>query len=164
MEDNKKAGRPTVSDKSVRVQLYLKKSIAYRWPPERIKETIEQVEESGILQPALLISQPSKPSLIQTKPQQTAPPLNKLAIARAALLGAEAKTGLSTPTELSEPIIRPFDTPGMDAKMIELWYKVDNLHDSRKALAHRFISLMQEEQCNVQGISKQLQQWQVQCA
>jgi hypothetical protein len=158
MDNKQKQGRPTVSDKAVRVQLYLKKSVAHRWPPERIKETIEQIEDDGVLQPSKTILQPVQ----ITKATTTAPPIDKMAIARAALLGAEAKVGLSEPTPLNAPTVRPFDTPELDAKMLELWYKIDKLGD-RRALVHRFIELLQQEQCNTQAISTTLYTWQTQC-
>ena len=42
--ESKGAGRPKVTDKVVDVRLCLKKSIAYRWPNERIKSMIEEIE------------------------------------------------------------------------------------------------------------------------
>jgi hypothetical protein len=154
--NTKKGGAPCKADKVIRVAIYLRKSVAFRWPRAKIEELIDSAENSAQVLPH------TKPIATPTKAAATAPPVDKMAIARAALLGAEAKTGLSEATPLNAPTVRPFDTPELDAKMLELWYKIDKLGD-RRALVHRFIELLQQEQCNTQAISTTLYTWQTQC-
>ena len=83
-----------------------------------------------------------------------------MAIALATLNKAEVKVGLSEPTELNTPAVRAFPTQALDKKMEDLWYSVDTLPDNRKALVHRFISLMHEDRCNVSALSSTLTTWQ----
>ena len=67
-----KGGAPKKLDKKVQIAIYLRKSVAHRWPRQAIEGLIERVESGE------QVSGDTKPVSVAPKTQTPAPPLEQM--------------------------------------------------------------------------------------